>query len=80
MIAGSRLDRMDALEQPEGEHPELVAAFVLRGLSDLEHADIARHPQVPLGTVKARIHAARRHVRAVLAGDTPEQYRAAFEQ
>jgi len=71
VIAGSRLDLLDALEQLEAEHPELVAAFVLRDLSDLEYADIARHLQVPLGTVKARIHAARRHVRAVLAGRAP---------
>jgi DNA-directed RNA polymerase specialized sigma24 family protein len=54
VIAGSRLD--------------LVAAFVLRDLSDLEYADIARHLDVPIGTVKARIHHARRYVRESLAG------------
>ena len=68
VIAGSRLDLLDALERLEAEHPELVAAFVLRDLSDLEYADIARHLDVPLGTVKARIHHARRHVRDSLAG------------
>ena len=68
VIAGSRLDLLDALEQLEAEHPELVSAFVLRDLSDLEYADIARHLDVPLGTVKARIHSARRYVRASLGG------------
>ena len=68
VIAGSRLDLLDALERLENEHPELVSAFVLRDLSDLEYADIARHLDVPVGTVKARIHHARRYVRESLSG------------
>ena len=71
VIAGSRLDLLDALERLEAEHPELISAFVLRDLSDLEYGDIARHLDVPVGTVKARIHHARRYVRASLAGDAP---------
>jgi RNA polymerase sigma factor (sigma-70 family) len=70
VIAGSRLDLLDALERLEAEHPDLVRAFVLRDLSDLEYADIARLLDVPLGTVKARIHHARRYVREALAGGT----------
>jgi RNA polymerase sigma factor (sigma-70 family) len=66
VIAGSRLDLLDALERLEAEHPELVQAFVLRDLSDLEYGEIARHLGVPLGTVKARIHHARRYVRESL--------------
>ncbi|HST66067.1 MAG TPA: RNA polymerase sigma factor [Mycobacteriales bacterium] len=68
VIAGSRLDLLDALERLETEHPDLVRAFVLRDLSDLEYADIARLLDVPIGTVKARIHHARRHVRQSLGG------------
>ncbi|CAA9285708.1 MAG: sigma subunit sigma24 -like protein [uncultured Corynebacteriales bacterium] len=68
VIAGSRLDLLDALERLETEHPDLVRAFVLRDLSDLEYADIATLLGVPLGTVKARIHHARRHVRQTLDG------------
>jgi RNA polymerase sigma-70 factor (ECF subfamily) len=68
VIAGSRLDLLDALERLEADHPSLVQAFVLRDLSDLEYADIAGHLGVPLGTVKARIHDARRFVRTALAG------------
>ena len=69
VIAGSRLDLLDALERLEAEHPELISAFVLRDLSDLEYSDIARYLDVPVGTVKARIHHARRYVRASLGGD-----------
>ena len=68
VIAGSRLDLLDALERLEAEHPELVSAFVLRDLCDLEYADVARYLDVPVGTVKARIHHARRYVRASLGG------------
>jgi RNA polymerase sigma factor (sigma-70 family) len=68
VIAGSRLDLLDALERLETEHPDLVRAFVLRDLSDLEYADIARLLDVPVGTVKARIHHARRYVRESLNG------------
>ena len=68
VIAGSRLDLLDALERLETEHPDLVRAFVLRDLSDLEYADIARLLDVPVGTVKARIHHARRYVRDSLDG------------
>lgn len=73
VIAGSRLDLLDALERLEAEHPDLVRAFVLRDLSDLEYADIARLLDVPLGTVKARIHHARRYVRESLGGDAPRR-------
>ena len=68
VIAGSRLDLLDALDRLESEHPDLVRAFVLRDLSDLEYADIARLLDVPMGTVKARIHHARRYVRESLDG------------
>jgi RNA polymerase sigma factor (sigma-70 family) len=68
VIAGSRLDLLDALDRLETEHPDLVRAFVLRDLSDLEYADIARLLDVPIGTVKARIHHARRYVRESLDG------------
>jgi RNA polymerase sigma factor (sigma-70 family) len=68
VIAGSRLDLLDAVERLETEHPDLVRAFVLRDLSDLEYAEIARLLDVPVGTVKARIHHARRYVRESLDG------------
>ncbi len=63
VIAGSRLDLLEALDRLERERPALVTAFVLRDLCDLEYAEIARRLDLPLGTVKARIHHARAAVR-----------------
>ncbi|WP_239126582.1 RNA polymerase sigma factor [Asanoa siamensis] len=68
VIAGSRLDLLDALERLEAHRPELVPALVLRDLSQLSYEEIADHLGVPVGTLKSRIHDARRHVRASLAG------------
>ncbi len=66
VIAGSRLDLLDALERLETQRPELVGPLVLRDLCQLEYAQIAEHLGVPMGTLKSRIHDARRHVRASL--------------
>ncbi len=68
VIAGSRLDLLDAVEALEREHPVLAPAFVLRDLGTLAYDEIADQLDVPLGTVKARIHDARRFVRERLAG------------
>ncbi|MGZ4451150.1 MAG: RNA polymerase sigma factor [Nocardioides sp.] len=67
VIAGSRLDLLDALEVVGTDHPELVEPLVLRDVQDLDYAEIARLLDVPLGTVKSRIHAARNAVRPLLA-------------
>ncbi|MFF5230658.1 RNA polymerase sigma factor [Dactylosporangium sp. NPDC000521] len=67
VIAGSRLDLLDALEQLEAHRSELVGPLVLRDLCQLSYEEIAAHLDVPLGTIKSRIHDARRHVRASLA-------------
>jgi RNA polymerase sigma factor (sigma-70 family) len=71
VIAGSRLDLLDALERLEAHRPELVAAMVLRDICQLDYDDIATHLGVPVGTVKSRIHHARVHVRRSLAVDPP---------
>jgi RNA polymerase sigma factor (sigma-70 family) len=68
VIAGSRLDLLDALEQLEAHRAELVAPLVLRDLCQLSYEEIADHLQIPAGTLKSRIHDARRHVRATLTG------------
>lgn len=67
VIAGSRLDLLEALEIVGADHPELVEPLVLRDVQELEYADIAGLLAIPLGTVKSRIHAARRAVRPLLA-------------
>lgn len=66
VIAGSRLDLLEALDMLGVDHPELVEPLVLRDVQQLEYADIARLLDIPLGTVKSRIHAARHAVRPLL--------------
>ncbi len=63
VVAGTRLDLLDALDRLERDHPAAARAFVLRDLAELSYADIAAQLDVPIGTVKARIHTARGHVR-----------------
>lgn len=66
VIAGSRLDLLDALEVVGSTRPELVEPLVLRDVQQLEYAEIAALLEIPLGTVKSRIHAARTAVRPLL--------------
>ncbi len=67
VIAGSRLDLLDAVERLEVDHPHLVAPFVLRDLSQLTYAEIAEQLGAPVGTVKSRVHDARAAVQRLLA-------------
>ncbi|WP_244930272.1 sigma-70 family RNA polymerase sigma factor [Nocardioides sp. W7] len=67
VIAGSRLDLLDALDVVGSSHPELIEPLVLRDVQELEYAEIAALLDIPLGTVKSRIHAARTAVRPLLA-------------
>lgn len=69
VIAGSRLDLLDAIEALEGAHPEAVEAFVLRDIGSLPYDEIAELTKTPIGTVKARIHTARAFVRGRLGVD-----------
>jgi len=59
VIAGSRVDLLEALEALEAAKPHLVDAFVLRDLGGLPYDEVAQQTGVPLGTAKARIHDAR---------------------
>jgi RNA polymerase sigma factor (sigma-70 family) len=63
VIAGTRLDLLDALERLQLDHPAAVEAFVLRDLGALPYDEIAQLTGAPVGTVKARIHTARAYVR-----------------
>ncbi|RKT16635.1 RNA polymerase sigma-70 factor (ECF subfamily) [Streptomyces sp. 1114.5] len=66
VIAGTRLDLMEALAALEQQHPALVESFVLRDLGDLTYVQVAEQLDAPLGTVKDRIHQARRFMRGRL--------------
>lgn len=66
VIAGSRLDLLEALEQLGAKRPELVEPLVLRDVAGLDYNEIARLLDTPLGTIKSRIHHARAAVRPML--------------
>ncbi|MEV5000184.1 RNA polymerase sigma factor [Nocardioides sp. LML1-1-1.1] len=66
VIAGSRLDLLEALEVLAGSHPELVEPLVLRDVQELDYNEIARLLDTPLGTIKSRIHHARQAIRPLL--------------
>ncbi len=63
VIAGSRLDLLDALEELENRHPQMLQPFVMRDLGSLPYNEIADNLDLPLGTVKAQIHSARQFIR-----------------
>jgi RNA polymerase sigma-70 factor (ECF subfamily) len=67
VIAGSRLDLLEALDVVGTDHPELVEPLVLRDVQELDYNEIAALLDIPLGTVKSRIHSARNAVRPLLA-------------
>lgn len=69
VIAGTRLDLMESLAALEVRHPALLESFVLRDLGDLTYLQVAEITGAPLGTVKDRIHQARRFMRDRLGGD-----------
>lgn len=63
VIAGSRLDLLDALEELEAKHPQMLQPFVMRDLGSLPYNEIAENLEIPLGTVKAQVHSARQFIR-----------------
>lgn len=66
VIAGSRLDLLDALEVMADSHPDLVEPLVLRDVQELDYNEISRLLDAPLGTIKSRIHHARQAIRPLL--------------
>jgi RNA polymerase sigma factor (sigma-70 family) len=62
-VAATRLDLLDALD---GLPPEYAEAAALRDVLGLSYAEIAALLNVPEGTVKSRIHEARRRLRTRL--------------
>ncbi|WP_300681432.1 sigma-70 family RNA polymerase sigma factor [Nocardioides sp.] len=66
VIAGTRIDLLDALERLEDSSPSVVESFLLRDLGGLDYQQIVELTGVPLGTVKDRIHRARAFLRTAL--------------
>ncbi|MGH3413965.1 MAG: RNA polymerase sigma factor [Marmoricola sp.] len=71
VIAGVRLDVLEALDELERRSPKLVEPFMLRDLGGLPYDQIAALTQMPVGTVKARIHQARTFMRSALVEHGP---------
>ena len=69
VIAGTRLDLLDAMETIEKEHPQYVEPLLLRDVYGMAYEDIAQLIGVPLGTVKAQIHHGRKLARPLLRGE-----------
>ncbi|WP_369220999.1 RNA polymerase sigma factor [Streptomyces sp. R39] len=67
VIAGSRIDLLEALDRLEREHPQLVAPLVYRDICQLDYAEVAERVGIPLGTLKSRLHEARKQVRPWLS-------------
>ncbi|MBQ0978450.1 hypothetical protein KBX34_10065 [Micromonospora sp. M61] len=64
VIGQRRLGRTQGAAHPD----KLVTALVLRDLCQLDYQEIAGQLGIPVGTLKSRIHHARRHVRESLEG------------
>ncbi len=63
VIAGTRIDLLDAIEQVDAKFGEPV---VLRDIQGMDYADIAELLDVPTGTVKSRIHEGRQRLQRIL--------------
>jgi RNA polymerase sigma-70 factor (ECF subfamily) len=65
VVAGARIDVLEAAEKLD---QRLVEPVFLRDLCELDYADIAELLDIPVGTVKSRIHDGRAQLRQVLYG------------
>jgi RNA polymerase sigma-70 factor (ECF subfamily) len=68
VIAGTRLDLLEAMETIERDHPQYVEPLLLRDVYGMSYDDIAATVGAPLGTVKAQIHHGRKLARPLLRG------------
>ncbi len=69
VIAGTRLDLLEAMETIEKDHPQYVEPLLLRDVYGMSYDEIAEQVGVPLGTIKAQIHHGRKLARPLLRGD-----------
>ncbi|PZF83015.1 RNA polymerase sigma factor [Micromonospora deserti] len=66
VVAGTRLDLLDALDSVR---PDLAEAVTLRDVLGLSYREIAALLDLPEGTVKSRLHEARQQVRQRLSDE-----------
>lgn len=68
VIAGTRLDLLEAMESIEASHPQYVEPLLLRDIYGLTYEEIAAEVGAPVGTVKAQVHHGRKMARPLLRG------------
>lgn len=68
VIAGTRLDLLEAMESIERDHPQFVEPLLLRDVYGMSYEEISTQIGVPLGTIKAQIHHGRKLARPLLRG------------
>ena len=66
VIAGTRLDLLEAIEALERDHPQYVQPLLLRQYGEMSYEEIADHLGIPVGTAKAQVHHGRRLARPML--------------
>ena len=66
VIAGTRLDLLEAMETIEKDHPQFVEPLLLRDVYGMSYEEISELVGAPLGTIKAQIHHGRRLARPLL--------------
>lgn len=64
VLAGTRVDLLEALEQLD---PRFGEPVVMRDVFGLDYAEISRQLDIPQGTVKSRIHEGRRTLQWLLS-------------
>ena len=69
VIAGTRLDLLEALETLERDRPQMVTPLVLRDVYGLSYEEIAQVKEMPLGTVKNKLFRARAVLKEWLSGE-----------
>jgi RNA polymerase sigma-70 factor (ECF subfamily) len=67
VIAGTRIDLLEALDHLELQSPELVKSLILREFAQLDYSEIAKELNLPVGTVKTHIHRGRKRLREILS-------------
>jgi len=63
VIAGTRIDLLEAIEQVD---PKFAEPVILRDIQGMDYAAIAAALDIPVGTAKSRIHEGRQQIQRVL--------------
>jgi RNA polymerase sigma factor (sigma-70 family) len=67
VLAGARVDVVEALERLATSKPHVVEPVVLRDLMGMSYEEVAERMGIPVGTVKSRINHGRTALREILA-------------